>query len=96
MPRTLFSKLQETLLAFDLELHETKAQILERYLNSVYLGHRLYGVEAASQAYFGKSSKDLSLEDSNFLAEHIRRPNGSRRSRSVERERARTPPAFSF
>src|SRR5262249_51687026 len=47
-PRNLFWKTAEALVALDCELHWTKAEILERYLNSVYLGHRLYGVEAAS------------------------------------------------
>ena len=38
--------------------------ILEGYLNTVYFGHGMYGVEAASKFYFGKSAKDLTLEES--------------------------------
>jgi|GEM_PF-2329803 len=77
-PRSLFWKTAEAVVALDCELHWSKRDILERYLNSVYLGQRLYGVEAASQAYFGKSARDLSQEESVALAGHLRRPNQER------------------
>lgn len=69
-------KISEILLAVRLEKQMTakyghrgaKEQILEVYLNHVYLGKGLYGVEAASQGYFGKSVKDLSLAEAAILA----------------------------
>ena len=69
-------KISEILLAVRLEKQMAakygrrgaKEQILEVYLNHVYLGKGLYGVEAASQGYFGKSAKDLSLAEAAILA----------------------------
>lgn len=74
IPRNLFWKAAEAWLTLDCEWHETKDEILERYLNSVYLGHRLYGVEAAAQSYFGKSARDLTVAEADTLVSHIRRP----------------------
>ncbi|MFO1519470.1 MAG: transglycosylase domain-containing protein [bacterium] len=78
IPRNLFWKAAEALVALDCELHWTKREILERYLNNVYLGHRLYGFEIASQVYFKKSSRDLTAEEAKLLAGHLRRPNQAR------------------
>ncbi|MBF0492811.1 MAG: transglycosylase domain-containing protein [Deltaproteobacteria bacterium] len=72
--RNLFWKMMESFLAFDCELHYTKQEILERYLNNAYLGHRLYGVEAASKAYFGKPNLLLNDEEIKTLARHFKRP----------------------
>ena len=74
--RTLSRKLKELFLAISLEIHFSKAQILEFYLNKVYLGHRNYGVENAALNYFHKSSKELSLAESALIAGLIKKPEG--------------------
>ncbi len=72
--RTLDRKLKEATLAVKLEQELTKEEILERYLNRIYLGRGAYGVQAAAQAYFGKDASELDLADSAFLAGLIRAP----------------------
>lgn len=59
--RTFVRKFNEILLAILIERELTKNEILELYLNKIFLGNRAYGVEAAAQVYYGKSLKDLSL-----------------------------------
>jgi penicillin-binding protein 1A len=66
--RTFERKVQELILAFWLEARLTKPQILELYLNRVYLGAGAYGVDAAAHRYFGKSARDLTLVQSATLA----------------------------
>lgn len=66
--RLLRRKLQEMRLARQLEEHLTKTEILELYLNRVYLGARAFGVEAAAQRYFNKSATDLTLAEAALLA----------------------------
>ncbi len=66
--KTLTRKLYEALLAFKIEHSLSKDQILELYVNQIYLGQRAYGFAAASQVYFGKSVKQLSLAESAMLA----------------------------
>src|SRR6202011_441960 len=61
-------KLDEAILAVEIEHQYTKAQILEAYLNRIYYGNRSYGVEAAAQTYFGKPASQLSLPEASFLA----------------------------
>ena len=61
-------KLKEAVLARRIEAEFTKQQILELYLNQIFLGRNAYGVEAAAQAYFGKSVADLSIEEMAYLA----------------------------
>ena len=61
-------KIAEAILAMRLEQSYTKDEILEMYLNQVYYGNGAYGVEAASESYFGKHAKDLSLAQSALLA----------------------------
>jgi len=72
--KTLQRKTREIILTLELERRYPKDQILEWYLNLIPFGSNLYGVEAASQGYFGKSVKDLSLAESATLASLIRRP----------------------
>ncbi|WP_227936235.1 penicillin-binding protein 1A [Alkalihalobacillus deserti] len=67
-------KIQEQYLAIQLEQHYSKDQILEMYLNQIYLGSGVYGVELASQTYFNKSVEELSLADAALLAGIPRRP----------------------
>ena len=61
-------KIQEAYLAMELETKYTKAQILECYLNTIYLGENYYGVSVAAEGYFGKSLSELSLRECAMLA----------------------------
>jgi len=65
---TYTRKLREAILARRIEATFTKEQILELYLNQIFLGRNAYGVEAAAQAYFGKSAVDLDLAQMAYLA----------------------------
>ncbi len=66
--KSLVRKFHEWILAWKLEQHYTKDQVLELYLNSAPYGGNLYGVEAASRAYFGIDASDLSLAQAAYLA----------------------------
>lgn len=66
--RTLRRKLRETVLAWQLTRAYSKDEILALYLNQIYYGGMAYGVEAASQTYFGKSASDLLLPECALLA----------------------------
>ncbi|MDK2821340.1 MAG: penicillin-binding protein [Clostridia bacterium] len=72
--KTIKRKIQEAFMAIQLERTYTKDEILEKYLNIVYLGPGTYGVEAASQYYFGKSVEELNLAESSILAGLIQAP----------------------
>ncbi|MHB8829197.1 MAG: penicillin-binding protein 1A [Syntrophales bacterium] len=61
-------KIKEALLALKIEKYLSKEEIITLYLNHIYLGHGTYGIEAASQGYFGKSAKDLTLAEAAILA----------------------------
>jgi penicillin-binding protein 1A len=61
-------KIYEVLLTFKLEHMLTKEQILEIYMNQIFLGHRAYGFAAASQTYFGKPLKDITIAEAAMLA----------------------------
>ncbi len=73
--RTYKRKLLEAFVAYEIEKRYDKEQIIEMYLNRVYFGSGLYGVEAASRAYFGKHAKELNLSESATLAGLLRSPN---------------------
>jgi penicillin-binding protein 1A len=72
--RTLSRKIQEAILALWLERKYSKDQILELYLNRVYFGSGAYGVEAASERYFGKSAKMVNLSEAAVLAGLMKSP----------------------
>jgi penicillin-binding protein 1A len=72
--RTVTRKLQEIVLALWLEHKFSKAEILELYFNRVYFGSGAYGVEAASQRYFGKSARRLTLPEAAMLAGLVQSP----------------------
>jgi membrane peptidoglycan carboxypeptidase len=72
--QTLERKLSEALLAYRIEKSMSKDRILELYLNTIYFGHGAYGVEAAAQAYFGKSVTELDLAESAMIAGVIKSP----------------------
>ena len=82
-------KVQELLLAFWLEYHLTKEQILTLYLNRVYLGSGTYGIEAASQKFFQKSSRDINLLEAAVIAGMLKAPSRYNPSASEERARER-------
>src|SRR6266446_3631166 len=73
--RTISRKLLEAMVALRIEHQFTKQQILELYVNRIYFGTGCYGVETASQAYFGKSASKLNLPEAALLAGLIRSPN---------------------
>lgn len=72
--RTIARKVQEALLAIELERYYTKDEILERYLNLIYFGAGAYGVQAASQSYFGKDASKLTLPEAAMLAGVVAAP----------------------
>jgi 1A family penicillin-binding protein len=72
--RTLGRKVQEAALAAMLEIRLSKAQILELYLNRVYLSAGLYGVEAMSVGAFGKHARDLTLAEAALIAGLVQAP----------------------
>ena len=65
--KTWTRKAKEALYAYRMEVFYEKDELLEGYLNTVYFGHGMYGVEAASRFYYGKPSKDLTLAQSALL-----------------------------
>lgn len=91
--RTLDRKLREATLAVMLEWRYGKAEILEAYLNAVYLGQHghvaIYGVGAAAQSYFGKDVERLTLAEAALLAGMIRAPNSYSPVQNPDRARER-------
>ena len=87
--RTLERKIKEALLAFKIESQLSKDQILELYMNQIYLGSRAYGFEAAAQAYFGKPLTALSAAESAMLAGLPQNPHFANPIQNFERARAR-------
>ena len=75
--RTMRRKIQETLLALQIERHYTKQQIFTMYCNQIYLSHGNYGFEAASEYYFGKPVGKLTFPEAALLAGMIRGPSYS-------------------
>ena len=64
---SILRKIKEVITAVQIERTYTKDEILEMYLNTVHFGHGTYGVEAATKRFFGKESKDLSVDESALL-----------------------------
>jgi membrane peptidoglycan carboxypeptidase len=73
--RSLERKAKEIMLAIELERRLTKPEILQRYINVVFWGGNVYGIRAASQAYFGKDPIELNLAEGLYLARLIPAPN---------------------
>ncbi|MDH4246337.1 MAG: penicillin-binding protein, partial [Deltaproteobacteria bacterium] len=74
--KTLTRKLKELFMALAVERAYPKLRVLEFYLNRVYLGNGLYGVEKAAQGYFHKSAAELNLNEAAFLAALVKKPEG--------------------
>ncbi|MGB6064887.1 MAG: transglycosylase domain-containing protein [Desulfomonilaceae bacterium] len=72
--KTISRKLREIILALRIERSNSKAQILETYLNEVYLGRGAYGIEAAAHAYFGKKAADLTIGEAAYLGGLVQNP----------------------
>jgi penicillin-binding protein 1A len=87
--KTFRRKVKEAILAAHIEHEYSKNDILEMYLNKVYLGSGLYGVEAASRGYFGKSASDLTIPEAALLAGLIQSPSSYAPTGNLERAIAR-------
>ncbi|MCB9945197.1 MAG: PBP1A family penicillin-binding protein [Geminicoccaceae bacterium] len=87
--RSLTRKLKELVLALWLEARLTKQQILEVYLNRVYLGAGAYGVQAAAERYFAKNAADLTLAESAMIAGLLKAPSRYAPTNDLALSRAR-------
>lgn len=87
--KTYTRKIYEVLLTFKLEHMLTKEQILEIYMNQIFLGHRAYGFAAAAQAYYGKPLKDISVDEAAMLAGLPKAPSAFNPISNPKRARAR-------
>lgn len=72
--RTMSRKIQEAMLAFYLENHYSKDEIITLYLNTVYFGAGAFGIDAASRRYFGKGAPELTLKEAAILAGLLKAP----------------------
>lgn len=72
--QTITRKIKQIFLALKIQKQESKAQILEGYLNTIYFGRGAYGIQAAAQAYFGTSANNLTVAQSALLAAEINQP----------------------
>ena len=82
-------KIYEILLTFKLEHMLTKDQILEIYMNQIFLGQRAYGFAAASETYFGKPLKDISIAEAAMLAGLPKAPSANNPINNLQRARSR-------
>ena len=82
--RTYSRKLQEILLATQIEHRFTKEQIFTLYANQIYLGHGIYGLETGAEYYFGKHAKELAVEEAALLASLPKAPNNYPPTRNPE------------
>lgn len=73
--KTIIRKIKEAILTICLEMHYDKQMIIEQYLNSIYLGHNIYGIEQASTYYFNKTNKELSLDEIALIVGIANAPN---------------------
>jgi len=87
--KTFTRKLYEVLLTFKLEHLLSKDQILEIYMNQIFLGNRAYGFAAAAETYFGKPMKDLTIAEAAMLAGLPKSPSGNNPISNPARARAR-------
>ncbi|HUR40330.1 MAG TPA: penicillin-binding protein 1A [Verrucomicrobiae bacterium] len=87
--RTYTRKAREILLALQIERDLSKQDILELYLNKIFLGNRAYGVGAAAQVYFGKDVRDLTLAQTALLAGLPKAPSRDNPTANPERARER-------
>ena len=86
--KTWKRKIDEALLAFELETHYSKNEILEGYLNTINYGG-VFGIENASKYYFNKSSKDLSLAEASMLAGIPQSPSNNNPLKNMDKAKKR-------
>lgn len=87
--KSYIRKIREAILAYKIDRYLTKEEILNLYINQIYLGHGTYGIEAAAQGYFGKSARQLTLPEAAMLAGLPKAPNYYSPFNNFERARAR-------
>jgi penicillin-binding protein 1A len=87
--KTYTRKIYEILLTFKLEHMLTKDQILEIYMNQIFLGQRAYGFAAASETYFGKPLKDITVAEAAMLAGLPKAPSANNPISNLQRARSR-------
>ncbi|HEX7636486.1 MAG TPA: penicillin-binding protein 1A [Noviherbaspirillum sp.] len=87
--QTLKRKLYEALMAWKIEQNLTKDQILEVYMNQIYLGQRAYGFSSAAQIYFGKQLKDITVAEAAMLAGLPKAPSAYNPVANPKRAKAR-------
>ncbi len=92
--KTLSRKINEALVAFEIERRYSKDQIFTMYANKIPFGHGNYGVEAAARYYFGKSVKNLTLAEAALLAGIVQRPADQSPFRNPDLARARRSTAL--
>ena len=86
---TLFRKYKEIVVAAKISKEQTKEQILENYLNAIYLGRGAYGIQAASQAYFGKDVAALTPSEGAMIAGLIQSPSRWDPAKNLDRSQQR-------
>ena len=87
--KSITRKIKEIILAMRMEFRFTKDEILEMYLNTVFFGENFYGIETASEEYFGKSARDLSIAEAAVLAGLLKAPNYYSPVRNLKRAKFR-------
>ncbi len=87
--RKYIRKIKEAILSYRIDKYLTKDEILNLYLNQIYLGHGTYGIESAALGYFGKSAKELTLSEAALLAGLPKAPNTYSPYLYAERSRQR-------
>jgi len=87
--RSWSRKIKEALLSMKIETVQSKDQILENYLNTIYFGRNAYGIDAAARSYFGKPVTDLTLSEGAALAAIINSPNYYAQKENVSALRGR-------
>ena len=87
--RSLLRKAREAILAYKLERYLTKKDILNLYLNNIYMGHGVYGIEAASQIYFGKHVWEITTAEAALLAGIVQAPSRNTPKRNPGNARIR-------
>ena len=92
--KTLTRKINEALVAFEIERRYSKDQILTMYVNQIPIGHGNYGLEAGARYYFGKSLRDVTLAQAALLAGIIQRPGDQSPFRNPTQARARRSTAL--
>ncbi len=87
--KSLIRKVREAVISLQIERHYTKDEILGLYLNQTYFGTRAFGIEAASQTYFGKSVSDLTIGEAALLASLPKAPSAYSPFKNPEKSRER-------